>query len=512
MKVLWVCNIALPVIARQLHLEVSNKEGWLSGLAGTLLERRHKNGIELSVAFPMQGNECPEGQEIASMRCYGFPEDVRCPEKYDENLEHALKKIVDKVRPDVVHCFGTEYPHTLAMCRIFPDKDRVLVGLQGLCTLYAQAYFADLPEKVVFSVTFRDWLKRDSLRQQQEKFVLRGNMERESISLAGNVTGRTRWDRDSAAKWNPHARYHLMNETLRPEFYGPVWKAENCIPHSIFVSQGDYPLKGLHYMLLAMPKILEKYPDAQVYVAGNSLVNYGTPKEKLKISAYGRYLRKLLKDGGLADKVSFTGKMSAEQMRDRYLASSLFVCPSSLENSPNSLGEAMLLGMPCVCAAVGGIPSIFTAGEDGILYQGFVMPDESRTACTAEGGRGREAECAAAGGRGREAECTAEGGRGREAECAAAGGRGAEPECAVSDRRERELECTAAGREERELERIAGELAAAVIQMWEHPDRQRIYCENARNHAKNTHNREENYARLIEIYTDIAEGRETEQA
>lgn len=31
----------------------------------------------------------------------------------------------------------------------------------------------------------------------------------------------------------------------------------------------------------------------------------------------------------------------------------------------------MLLGMPCVSADVGGIPSIFTGGEDGILYQGF---------------------------------------------------------------------------------------------------------------------------------------------
>ena len=31
MKVLWVCNIMLPVIAEALHREASNKEGWLSG-------------------------------------------------------------------------------------------------------------------------------------------------------------------------------------------------------------------------------------------------------------------------------------------------------------------------------------------------------------------------------------------------------------------------------------------------------------------------------------------------
>lgn len=32
MKVLWVCNIMLPTIARQLGTSYSSREGWLSGL------------------------------------------------------------------------------------------------------------------------------------------------------------------------------------------------------------------------------------------------------------------------------------------------------------------------------------------------------------------------------------------------------------------------------------------------------------------------------------------------
>lgn len=457
MRVLWLCNVALPMVARQLDMEVSNKEGWISGMAQTLLEHRHENDISLALAFPvpkamipdrekifsreiqlevtaaMEGARIPEGEKalsgMVSLACYGFPEDVRCPEKYDENLEPALKKIVNKFKPDIVHCFGTEYPHTLAMCRIFPRKERILVGLQGLCTIYARAYYANLPERVVRSVTLRDILRRDNLRQQQQKFVLRGEMEQEAIGIAGNLIGRTEWDKLHGLEWNPKAEYHAMNETLRQEFYGPVWDADKCVPHTIFLSQGDYPLKGLHYMLLALPAILAKYPEARVAVAGNSLVEYGTLKQKLKISAYGKYLRSLIEELGLKEHVAFLGKLTAEQMRDRYLASSLYVCCSALENSPNSLGEAMLLGMPCVSADVGGIPSIFTGGVDGILYKGFS--------------------------------------------------------------------------EDGELEAVSGRLAEAVLEMWDNPQKWGEYCANARRHALVTHDRNKNYQKLVEIYGKV---------
>ena len=437
MRVLWLCNIIPPVIARELNREVSNKEGWISGMVEAVLADREENGLELSMAFPMEDAPFPVGEKIASIACYGFREDIKNPEKYEESLEQSLQKIVYHVKPDIVHCFGTEYPHTLAMCRIFLQKERLLVGLQGLCSLLAEAYCADLPGKVADSVTFRDWLKKDSIRQQQEKFRIRGRQEREIVSLAGNITGRTGWDRQQTRKWNPDARYFHMNETMRKEFYGHVWQEKECIPHSVFLSQGDYPLKGLHYMLLALPAILERYPDTRVYVAGNSLVAHKTWKDRLKISAYGKYLLKLLKENSLEDKVIFLGKLNAGEMRDRYLKSHLFVCPSSLENSPNSLGEAMLLGMPCVCAGVGGIPSLFEDGKDGIVYEGFSGTDENI-------------------------------------------------------REDEQLG--------RWLETVAGRLAGAVMQMWARPERMGEYCRNARRHAEKTHDRSENYRRLLEIY------------
>lgn len=453
MRILWLCNVMIPMIAEQLNMDSTNKEGWISGLAEIVLKNQKENGIELSIAFPAPRIMIPINHDIckkvirrgdAVFTCYGFFENTGHAEVYSAKLEGILRKIVEDAQPDIVHCFGTEYPHTLAMCRVFPNKQRLLVGLQGICALYAQAYTADIPTKIFQKVTFRDHVKRDSMVEQQQKFVKRGVMEKEAIEIAGNITGRTEWDRLCTRKWNRDARYFNMNEILRPEFYASEWKADQCIPHSIFMSQGDYPIKGLHYMLLAMPAILARYPDATLYVAGNSIVNYATLKQKLKISGYGKYLRKLMKDNGLLDKVKFLGRLNAEQMRDTYLRSSLFVCCSTLENSPNSLGEAMLLGMPCVSADVGGIPSLFVDGEDGILYEGFRIAHSAKN-----NGSNKSDE------------------------------------------------------DDRQLKAVSKRLANAVIEMWRDPEKQSEYCRNAGKHARRTHKREINYMKLIEIYAKI---------
>jgi len=67
--------------------------------------------------------------------------------------------------------------------------------------------------------------------------------------------------------------------------------------------------------------------------------------------------------------IIFTGLLDEKQMCERYLQSNVFVCSSSIENSPNSLGEAMLLGVPCVASDVGGVSNMLTHKKDGFLYQ-----------------------------------------------------------------------------------------------------------------------------------------------
>ncbi len=365
MRVLWLCNIMLPVIAKQMGLPGSNKEGWLSGLAAKAA-REKPTDMTLGVCFPVAGE--PVQGETDGMVWYGFSEDTAHPERYDPELEGRLGRILSDFQPDVLHCFGTEYPHTLAMVRAFGRPRRTLIGIQGLCFVYADAYMADLPEKIQRRTLLRDFLKRDNLLCQQDKYRQRGVFEQEALRQTGHVTGRTGWDRKWTAHVNPDAVYHFMNETLRPSFYGPKWDIGSCMPWSIFVSQGNYPIKGLHYLLQAMPAVLKRYPSAHLYVAGDEITRISTWKEKLKLSNYGKYLRELIAVNHLEGAVTFLGRLDEDRMLQRFLRSHVFISPSSIENSPNSVGEAMLLGMPVISSDVGGGADMLRRDVEGYLY------------------------------------------------------------------------------------------------------------------------------------------------
>lgn len=367
-KVLWICNIMLPAIAKQAGCSYSNREGWLTGLFEQLTGEEEKK-IELGVCFPVAEKDSLKKLTVRGVSCYGFQEDLGTPEIYKEDLEEQFREIFRDFNPDMIHIFGTEFPHALAAAKAFGRPEKTLTGIQGLCGEIAKVYMAGLPEQVQRQVSFRDFVRKDSLRRQQQKFVLRGENEAEVIRLSGHITGRTRFDREGTARIHPEAVYHSMNETMRNSFYTGAWKVENCQKHSIFLGQGDYPLKGFHFVLEAMPLLLKKFPDARLYVAGNNIIGYGTIKEKIKISAYGRYLRKLLGKNKLGDRVVMLGRLSQQEMKEQFLKSSVFVCASVLENSPNTIGEAMLLGVPVAASAAGGIPDMLIDGQEGLLFQ-----------------------------------------------------------------------------------------------------------------------------------------------
>ena len=361
MKVLWLVNITLPAYARAKNQSVNVREGWLSGLFEQISKRdRSLDGNALGVLFPAGHTE---KEVIEDVTFYGFREDLAHPEHYDRGMEKRFREVLDDFEPDLVHVFGTEFPHALAMARTYENPEHLLIGIQGICSEIAQCYRADLPEAVWQRVTLRDALRRDSLEKQQEKFRVRGVREKSALLLASHVTGRTAFDRAFTAKLVPRATYHHMNETMRAPFYEGAWSRETAQPFSVFMAQGDYPLKGLHFLLRILPRLVREFPETHVFVAGKPVI-----KDRLRTGAYGEYLAYLIARGNLESHITFTGELTAEEMHEKYLTSRVFLCPSVLENSPNALAEAMLTGTPCAVSDAGGIPSMTEHENEGLLF------------------------------------------------------------------------------------------------------------------------------------------------
>lgn len=366
-RVLWVCNVMLPRIAKALHMSGTPIGGWLEGLSEDLVQEPQ---VVLTVCFPMPGTQKIVRGRTERFVFYGFSSNLKALDRYDPVQEKQIRAIIKEVKPDLLHVFGTEFPHALAAVKAFGKPERTMLHIQGLVSVYARHFMADLPWQVQKQYTLRDLLRGENLLKQQQKFVRRGALEQEAIRQSGHIMGRTDWDRACTGQINPAAAYHLCNETLRAAFYRAenMWTPEGCENHSIFLSQGSYPIKGLHYMLEAMPLLRERYPDVRLYVAGDNIARNQTIKQRLRQTAYAKYICRMLETLHLRDCVTFTGFLDETQMCARYRSSHVFVCPSSIENSPNSVGEAMALGMPVVCADMGGVRTLLSHEQEGMLY------------------------------------------------------------------------------------------------------------------------------------------------
>jgi len=117
--------------------------------------------------------------------------------------------------------------------------------------------------------------------------------------------------------------------------------------------------KGLPVTLRAFAAFLRKYPNATLTIAGE-----GPMREELQ---------KLAGELNLAARVSFTGFISQQQLRDIYYQSHIFLHPSQTghdgnqEGIPNSMLEAMASGLPVCATEHGGIPEAIENNVSGVL-------------------------------------------------------------------------------------------------------------------------------------------------
>ncbi len=361
MKVLWLCSTPVKAITDSLGLEPAVLGGWMNGAYGDVVS---EGGIELMICYPQTRCRSAERADQTHSSSVGFF--WRGGEKAYSETVSLFEGVLKDFMPDVIHIFGTEHEYGAALAQAASGlglKTRISASIQGLVSIYASQFLPDFDRKELRRASISELKNRCSLQDQQSDYYRRGEYENRLIACASVVMGRTQWDEACCRLVNPGVTYRHVGESLRDEFYAAT-PGFDPSSHRIFFSQGGKPIKAMHRLVEALPLIARAYPDVRVAVSGASALR----DDRLRGLTYDRYLARRMRELGVEDRFEFLGVLGPERLIDEMGNSAVFVSTSSIENSPNSMGEAMILGLPCVASYVGGVPSIAKDGEEALLF------------------------------------------------------------------------------------------------------------------------------------------------
>jgi len=127
---------------------------------------------------------------------------------------------------------------------------------------------------------------------------------------------------------------------------------EGDAPHLV-VTRNLEKIYGVDTVLNAFSIIKIQYPNARLTVAG-----CGPEEIALKAQAEGL---------SLTSSVTFSGRLEPLQIVALYQDADLLLNASTVDNSPNSLIEALASGVPVVSSKVGGIPDLVEDGKSALL-------------------------------------------------------------------------------------------------------------------------------------------------
>jgi glycosyltransferase involved in cell wall biosynthesis len=352
MRILWFS--VTPSLFNP-HSNGHNGGGWIASLEQIV--RKNKD-IELGVAFnfPDSGFKyekdgisyypIPTRKRSMTSRLFG-------KENNRKNIAKYLH-IIEDFKPNLIQIFGSENEFG-SICR--HTEIPVVIHMQGCIPPYHNALFpvgmkeSDFLFKKGLSLNYRIIGLRS-----EKAFRKRAEMEIETIQSCKYFMGRTEWDKSLIDLFNPNATYFHCEEALRDSFINSDkrWKYTDEKKKTIVsvISRPWY--KGCD-LILKTAALLKRFTDIDF-----EWKVYGIPEMKFYESVYGIKAKDV--------NVHPMGTASKEELVDALCASSCYVHTSYIDNSPNSICEAQIMGVPVLATNVGGISTIVENGKDGMLF------------------------------------------------------------------------------------------------------------------------------------------------
>lgn len=338
--------------------------GWVSSLENII--KTYNKNITLGIVFEYQKSQLKIFRDGVTY----YPVNLALSTKeklgnklgiYDrwKALRPYYLNAIEDFKPDIIQCFGSEWPYGLVTEGI---NIPVVIHMQGFLNInnkMSEMAFGSNDYRILYGVNIYRLL---GLKKGRSVSAKAESAERNVMRMNRYFMGRTEWDKKIVRYYSPNSKYYYCPEAIRPAIYNSQVKWEYDARHMdrdkkmriVTISQaGD--LKGNEIILKTADFLKNQMNfNFEWRVAGNT-------------STISKYEFKSAIDHKNVG-IELLGMISAVDVAKELKNAEVYVHPSIIDNSPNSLCEAQLIGTPVIATNVGGIPQLVEDRKSGLLY------------------------------------------------------------------------------------------------------------------------------------------------
>ncbi|WP_270214148.1 glycosyltransferase family 4 protein [Coprobacter fastidiosus] len=353
MRILWFS--VTPSLFNP-HSNAHNGGGWIASLEQIV---RTVPDIQLGIAFEFSDLGFRYEKDGVAYYPIQYRKEAVLQKLLKRDVVDAEKtsvylKIIKDFKPDLIQIFGSENDFGLICER---TDIPVIIHMQGCIPPYHNALFPVGMNSWDFLFSGGLTLRWRLIGLRSESgFRRRAEKEIHTIQSCRYFMGRTEWDRNLIELFHPDATYFHCEEALRDSFLNKskVWQLNTSSKVTI-VSVISNPWYKGQDLILKTAQLLKRFTqlDFEWRVYGIQNIRFYELKYKIKAKEVN---------------VRIMGTASKDELVDALCDVTCYVHPSYIDNSPNSLCEAQLLGVPVLATHVGGISSLVVDGETGLLF------------------------------------------------------------------------------------------------------------------------------------------------
>ena len=196
MKILWISNYPLPEISQATGRQIIVNEGWKVQIA----EKIANSNDEFYIAFPDSDINSIQRGRVEKYHYIAFPvkKDLKERIRGLETEKSVIKKELENGEFDIIHIWGTEFPHsyaTVVAASELEQIDKTVVSLQGIAEECYVHYYTGVEYQYIKKQSIIDVIRHKGIYLDSLEMKERGRLETELLKRARCVIGRTDFDR-----------------------------------------------------------------------------------------------------------------------------------------------------------------------------------------------------------------------------------------------------------------------------------------------------------------------------